>query len=286
VTSPGGNYQFSYNGWLFGGLGQGVQVLEVEGLEDMPGLRVQDDIRGYLDGMFTGRDFLNARSITFTLQIMNDSANTMQTYLAQLKANLLYQQSGTGVLQFQLPGRAVQRVSARVRRRSLKVDPEYVYGRAIAYVELFCPDPRIYDDSLQTLALTPFGGLGRTYNRVYPLLYNTATGVSGNIGTVTNSGNVTSYPTFTITGPLTTAIIRNITTGDILQLSASLLASDTVVIDSDLRAITLNGDPARNLLTNSSNWFGLEPGSTTIAFTSTSYSSGASCAMTFRSAYV
>ena len=107
MTIPSGNYQFAFNGWAFGGLGQGVQVLQVDGLEDMPGLRVQDDNRGFSDGMFTGRDFLNGRVITFTLQVMNDSANTMQTYLAQLKANLVFQQSGTGTLQFQLPGRGV-----------------------------------------------------------------------------------------------------------------------------------------------------------------------------------
>ena len=286
MTTPSGDYQFSFNGWAFGGLGQGVQVLQVDGLEDMPGLRVQDDNRGFSDGMFTGRDFLNGRVITFTLQVMNDAANTMQTYLAELKANLVFQQSGTGTLQFQLPGRGVQRVYGRVRRRSITINPEYVYGRSIAVVEFFCPDPRVYDDSAITQALTPAAGLGRTYNRVYPLLYNASTGTSGNVVTVTNNGNVTMFPTMTLVGPCTNPVIYNQTTGQQLQFNYTLLGSDTLYIDPDLRLVTLNGNPARNLLMNGSQWFGFPAGNTTLTFTTTAYTTGAALTLTYRSAYV
>ena len=79
MTTPGAPYTFAFNGWLFGGPGQGVQVLNIDGLEDVPTLRTQDESRGYSDGQFSGRDFLNGRSIVTTLQIMSDSVNPMQT---------------------------------------------------------------------------------------------------------------------------------------------------------------------------------------------------------------
>lgn len=286
MATPTQNYQFAFNGWLFGGPGQGVQVLEVDGLEDLPTMRTQDDIRGYQDGMFTGRDFLNNRTITFTLQIMNDSSNSMQVYLQELKSNLLYQQQGTGVLQFMLPNRAVQRVSARVRRRALRVDPEYTYGKAIAQVELFCPDPRIYDDALQTQTLTPAAQLGRTYNRTYDLMYNNTAGSQSSVASFTNSGNVTVYPTFTLNGQMTTPIITNATTGQFLLLNIVTNTNDVIVVDTDLRSITYNGTPARNILDNTSNWFGLPPGNTTIGIVSPIVASGANCVVTFRNGYV
>ena len=81
MATPSANYVFGFNGWLFGGPGQGVQVLEIDGLEDLPDVRVQDDSRGYQDGQFTGRDFFQGRHVTFQLQVMNDANGTMQTYL-------------------------------------------------------------------------------------------------------------------------------------------------------------------------------------------------------------
>ena len=33
MATPASNYVFAFNGWLFGGPGQGVQVLSVDGLE-------------------------------------------------------------------------------------------------------------------------------------------------------------------------------------------------------------------------------------------------------------
>lgn len=285
MATPTQNYQFAFNGWLFGGPGQGVQVLEVDGVEDLPTLRVQDDTRGFQDGMFTGRDFLNSRTITFTLQIMNDANNSMQVYLAELKNNLLYQQQGTGTLQFLLPNRSLQRVSARVRKRALRIDPDYAYGRATATVELFCPDPRIYDDASQGAVLTPGATVGRTYSRIYPLVYATPTGTSNAFVNFTNSGNVTVFPTYTLTGAMVNPRIINSTTGQAINVSLTMSAADTLVIDPDLRSITLNGDPARNVLTNSSTWFGLPPGTSTIGIV-VDTSSGGTCTVAYRNGYV
>jgi hypothetical protein len=268
MATPATNYVFAFNGFLFGGPGQGVQVLEVDGLEGLPDLRIQDDSRGYQDGMFTGRDFLSGRYVSFRLQIMNDSSNTMQTYLAQLKANLVPQQQGTGVLQMYLPGRGLQRLNARVRKRALK------------------PDPRIYDDTQTVVALNPTSAVGRTYNRIYPLLYNNVGSGGTGSAAVTNSGNVTVFPTFTLSGAMTNPIIANSSTGQFLSLNITTSATDTIVLDPDLRSITYNGNPARNLLVNGSQWFGLPAGTTTIGIISSTASTASSLVIAYRNGYI
>lgn len=285
MTTPAAPYVFAFNGWLFGGPGQGVQILSVTGLEDLPAIRSQDENRGYQDGMLTGRDFLDARTITVELQVMNDANNPMQTYLAELKQNLVPQQAGVGTLQFYLPNRSVQRVYGRVRRRALKIDPEYVYGRAIAVVEFFCPDPRIYADTATTATAAAAAGSVRRYDRTYDLVYSGVPGATSTV-TLTNGGTWPVWPTYSISGECTAPFITNITTGQYLSFpSLTMTASDSLVVDSDFRTVVFNGAAARNLVGVGSSWWPLEPGvATGINFSSSS--GNPNCLVSFRNGYI
>ena len=289
MATPANPYVFAFNGWLFGGVdGAGVQVLSVDGLEDLPSLRVQDEGRGYADGMFTGRDFLNGRTVLMTLQIMGTGSSPgtdFQTYIQQVRKYLISQTTGTGVLQIYLPSRGVQRLNARVRRRSIRIDPNYTYGRAEATVEFFCPDPRVYNDTATTSTLNPLGGTLRQYNRTYNLAYNLAG--SGSITvTLTNQGNYETWPTFTITGACVNPRITNITTGQYLSFPATTLtASDTLTVNSDLKTVLFNGGAARNLLGNGSQWFSLPATTPTILTYAVSSGSGL-CNISYRDAYI
>ena len=290
MPTPANPYVFAFNGWLFGGVdGGGVQVLSVDGLEDLPSLRTQDEGRGYQDGSFTGRDFLNGRTVTMVLQVMGSgygtAATSFQTYVQQMKANLLSQTQGTGVLQIYLPSRGVQRLNARVRRRSLRIDPSYTYGRAEAVVEFFCPDPRIYNDTQSTSTLNPTGGNLRAYNRTYNLSYGLA-GTATQTVTLTNQGNYETWPVFTISGACTNPVITNLTTGQSLFFPAVTLgASDTLTVNTDLRTVLFNGGAARNLLGNQSQWFSL-PATTPTTITYSVASGSGSCTITYRDAYI
>jgi Phage tail protein len=286
VPSPTVNYGFSFAGWLFGGVGQQVQVLSVDGLDSLPSVRNQDSTRGYADGLFTGRDFASGRQITFNLQIMGDNSNNARYYVNQLRANLLMQQYGTSLLQFQIPSRSLQFVNARVRDRGITIDPDYSYGKAYAKVVMLCPDPRIYDNTVQTQTVTtPALGTGRIYNRLYNLTYTGSGG--GSSVTCTNSGTYTTVPTFTITGPCTNPVIVNATTGQKLAFTVVLSSVlDTLVVNSDLRTVLYNGSSARNLLTTDSSWFMLPVGSTIVGFVAGASSAGASLTIQFSNAYL
>lgn len=286
MTTPGSPYVFSWNGWLFGGPGQGVQILSVTGLEDAPHIRSQDENRGYQDGMLTGRDFFESRTIVITCQMMNDAYGSMQTYLAELKNNLLPQQSGVGVLQFYLPNRPVMRVYGRIRRRNIPIDPEYVYGRAVAVVEVFCPDPRIYSDVATVATASAAAGSTRSYNRTYNLVYSGSAGAPSATVTVTNGGDWETFPTYTISGACTAPTITNVETGQKLAFpSLVMTGSDTVVVDSDFRTVLLNNVAARNLLGVGSSWWSV-PAQMATGINFSSSSGSPTLSIAFRDAYI
>jgi hypothetical protein len=222
--------------------------------------------------MFSGRDFLGGRTIIIKMLILSGNGLSAFQNFNNLQTSLTLQQTGTTSLQFQLsPTDNLQYINARVRGRKSVIDPEYTFGYIKADYEFFCPDPRYYDNTTQTAAMTYTTPLGRTYPRVYPLTFGG--GSSTQSITITNSGWTNTYPLITIYGPITNPVVGNSTTGNALNFNYTMAQSDTIVIDLQYRTILLNGSPARNLLLGSSSWFAAAPGNSQFYFygTGTTY---------------
>jgi len=266
-------YSFAFNGFVFGGASSPFQILSVDGLEALPTLRVQDSDRGYQDGMFSGRDFFSGRTISITIQIMSGNGLSAQANFNLLQAALQPQQTGTTPLQFQLAaGDNFQYVNARVRKGIATVDPDYTYGRIKAQYDFFCPDPRYYDYTTQTATMAVTLPLGRSYDRTYNLTFGG--GSQTQTATITNSGDTTTYPLITIYGPITSPIVGSSTSGQTLSFNYTMAQSDIISIDLLNKTILLNGNPARNLLIGSSQWFAAPPGTSLYYFTGTNTVSG------------
>jgi phage-related protein len=292
------NYRFAFNDFEFGGGNSVYQIMTLDGLEDLPVIRNQDDNRGYQDGMWTGRDFLSGRTLTFVIMVFGDANHSMQENLNLLQAALVPQQQGTGLLQFQLPGDDLQRINARVRRRAIQINTDYSSGRATVMYEFFCPDPRYYDDQLKTTNLfgSSVGTIGRTYDRVYtypasPIANPNETGMYYGGGTTTanliiNDGWTTTYPTITITGSAVNPRVNDLTSGLFLQFNCTLSSSDTLVANTDYRTVTINNVNRRAVLDNNSTWFAAPPGTSTYSFIATSTDGNTSCIVTYRNAYI
>lgn len=261
MTTLTTQYSFAFNNQVFGGANSPYQIQSVDGLESVPGIRNQDDNRGYADGMFTGRDFLAGRTVSIIFNTFGNGATSAQTNLNTIQRVLLPQTSGTTPLYFKLPAQPTseQYINARVRAFRTAIDPNYTYGYITSQVEFFCPDPRYYDNNLQTATMLYTPPLGRIYDRTYDLSYG---GGSGTLSTtITNNGWTDTYPTITITGPIVNPIVGNLTQNATLSFTANLSASDVLVVDLFNKLVTLNGNPARNLLTSgSSTWFSAQPG--------------------------
>jgi len=276
-------YSFAFNGFVFGGSGSPYQITSVDGIAALPSINSQDDNKGYQDGMFTGRDFLRQRNIMITIQVFGTPSTSMQTNLNALTAALQPQQQGTGILQFQIPGSNLQQVKARVRKRSIKIDPEFTYGKAIATYEFFSPDPLIYDSLLHAQDVFSANPVtGRTYNRTYNMTY----GAGFANGILNNSGNTTTYPLITITGPCVNPQVNNISSGQFLKINYTLAISDTLILDTQLRTVTLNGVNRRALLDNSSSWFALSSGTSYYTFVASGTGTGTSCVVSWQNAYI
>ncbi len=278
-------YSLSFNGLTFGGTGSPHQILSIDGLEGLPGIRNQDDNRGYQDGMFTGQDFLGGRTISIIINTFASYGKSAQTNLNELQQALLFQTSGTTPLYFLLPpAEQDQFINARVRGFRTTVDPNYTYGYIVSQVDFFCPNPRYFDGQQQTASLSVSNPLGRTYNRVYNVVYGG--GGYSTTTTVTNNGWVATYPTITITGPITNPVVGNSTQGKFLSLSGTYSNTDTLVIDLYNKLITLNGNSARNVL-SSGDWFSAPSGTSQFYLTGANTLAGTTTAtVTWYNAYV
>jgi hypothetical protein len=279
-------YSFAFNNQVFGGAGSPYQILSVDGLESLPSIRNQDDNRGYHDGMFTGRDFLNGRIISIIFNTFGDSNGSAQTNFNTIQRTLLPQTSGTTPLYFKFPNSPTseQFVDARVRNLRTTVDPNYTYGYITSQVDFFCPDPNYYDNNLQTSVMQISAALGRTYNKTFDYTYG---GGSATVTTtISNIGWGTTYPIIRINGPITNPVVGNSTSGDTLYFSGTYSALDLLEIDLYNQLITLNGNPARNLLI-SGTWFDAPPGNSNFFFTGTSTLAGTTQAtVSWYSAYI
>jgi len=279
-------YSFAWNNYIFGGSSSVHQVLSVEGLEALPAIRNQDDNRGYQDGMFSGNDFFAGRTVTITILTLGGNGYSAQYNYNLLQAQLLPQTTGTTPLQFQMSNvSALQRINARVRTNVTSVDPDYTYGYIKSQYSFFCPDPKYYDDAEQLSTLSLSNPLGRTYNRVYPLLYGGGSAATYTL--VTNNGWTATYPTITLNGPITNPILGNFTQGLYTTLTGSYTASDIIVLDLENRIVTLNGSSARNLVAGGSNWFSAPPGNSQFYLSGAGTLVGTTQAtVSYRSAYI
>ena len=279
-------YSFAFNGQIFGGADSPYQILSVDGLESLPGIRNQDDNRGYHDGMFTGRDFLAGRTITIIFNTFGNNLGSAQTNYNTIQSTLLPQTSSTTPLYFKFPNipTSEQFVNARVRALRTTVDANYTYGYITSMVEFFCPDPNYYNSNLQTSVMAFSPVLGRTYNKTFD--YNYGGGSAVITTTISNIGWGTTYPTITITGPITNPIVGDLTSGNVLNFTGTYSALDVLEIDLYNQLITLNGNAARNLLI-SGTWFDAPPGNSLYYFTGTGTLAGTTQAtVSWYSAYI
>ena len=281
ISTP---YQFSFDGQTFGA-STAYPILSVDGLESLPFIRAQDDNRGYADGMFSGRDFLGGRNVSLIFTTLASGGNSAQVNYNTIQQALLPQTSGTTPLYFKLSSAAGEQfVNARVRALRTSVDPNYTYGYITSQVDFFCPDPNYYNSNLQTANMLISAALGRTYNKTFNYTYG---GGSATVTTtIQNIGWATTYPTITINGPITNPVIGNSTSGDTLYFTGTYSALDVLEIDLYNQLITLNGNPARNLLI-SGTWFDAPPGNSNFFFTGTGTLAGTTQAtVSWYSAYI
>lgn len=112
-----------------------------------------------------------------------------------------------------------------------------VYQRTA--IELVAHDPTFYDPTLQTATLTNTS-FGSGFTVPMPVPFSVGSSVMGVSQGVTYAGDWLSYPVIRLTGPMTDPVVRNTTTGEVLDFTgASIPAGDYWDIDLSYGAKTV-----------------------------------------------
>ena len=277
------DYQLEYNGLVFGS-GTSFELVQANGLDDLPDVRVSDTPRPSDHGLFPGNDYAGGRVVEVELEVTGASDAAFRANVDALGAATILRQTELP-LSFRLPGTGNgRRIYARPRRRTLPVDRGYLFHFGKAVIQFVATDPRVYADTetvLNTAAATSGGG--RTYNRTYALVY--AAGGSGGTLLANNSGNFPTRPALTISGPCNTPRIENVTTGEFIACNLTVASGDMLVIDMGAHTVLLNGTASRySTLVGGSTFWDLEPGANSLKFTSAD--SMGTLQVAFRSAWL
>jgi hypothetical protein len=271
------------------GAGTDVNVQAIRGLRTLAGVRSGDQPKAQQDGSYPGFNLLGSRTVQIDWRIIRPSGtveaaiqeltagwqNVIDPSTVNLRAGDMLRQYALGTnvptssLQIQLPNRAYPLlVFGRPTKLDLPVDTSFQWGDITIPTEFTCTDGLLYDSNIVTASCgLPNPTSGATFNATFNLTFGSS---SGGSFTLNNTGLYNTPPVFMIQGPCTNPAIVNQTTGQQIKLNTTLGASDTIIVDCQNGAVTLNNTANRNNVVDpTSQFFQLAPGQTTVQFTST-----------------
>lgn len=149
--------------------------------------------------------------------------------------------------------------------------------------DLLAHDHAIYSTAEKTVTLNPAALGGFSLPVTLPFSFS---GGEDGTETATNAGNMDTYPTIRLTGPLTNPRIENITTGRGLQLNLTVNAGSYVDIDMKNKTIVQAGVTNRiAAMTDDSKWFWLQSGANTLTLNTSVSGEAGNAVVTWRDAY-
>jgi len=282
-----GDWQMEYRGAALGS-GTAFDVVQVEGLLDLPDIQTSDRLRLRRHGLYQGDDFTGRRVVVLTLEVDADGTAALNTELSTL-LEITRPGLEESPLILQIPGVAdggKRRVNVRPRRRNIPVNLDFYYGLPLVTVEFVATDPRIYNHT-ESLSLTalPAGGGGLLFPAAAPLVFVEST-TNGDVN-AQNAGTFPVSPVLRIDGPITDPTVENLEQGKTLEFDITVADGDFLLIDTEARSIMLNGTASRySSLLPTSEWWDLEPGANTIRFRSDTNAEDAVLSVSFRSAWL
>lgn len=243
------DYQYEFNGLLTGKRSPHI-MSDVEGLLSMPELLEIDTERQDAPGMFPQLAYPSARTVEFDV-----SGDYFSGALAEAGRDAL--ERAYNIIEgdyhkfvFQRPFYGKRYLWAQCRKREFVSNYELAHGLLTGSVQLFCPDPRIYQFAEQTQALQIPSPSGLT-----------------NSVNITNAGNYKAPWRVSFVGPALNPVITNTTLGRAIRITANITAAQTVVVDSKTRTITINGVETYSAFSNDNEWWHLAPGINSIQVT-------------------
>ena len=128
---------------------------------------------------------------------------------------------------------------------------------------------------------SPLGG-STTFPMEFPVVFGAS--ASQGAGPIINEGDLPSYPTISIYGPLSKPRVTNVSTGEFIELDINLASaseSATITYDQDSLSVTSNNTNVYGKLTTGSTLFKLKPGENNLLFSGSSVGTSANVTVTW-----
>lgn len=257
------DYQSSFNGVTLGP-GTPYRLKSRVGFRGLPTLVNKDLPKAVRDGSYAGFDVNVERILQMTV-VVTSLANTaadFETNLAALEAATTPIFDPANLLPFldKLPSRTQRRYLCRPRQHDDPLEPNYKQRFSVVTLGFQCPDPTIYDDTLNT------------------------TTSSGGALSIVNAGNWKSRPVITVVPAASPVTIVNAADGGQIVLATSTVGAIPNPVTVDCYAETVT-DPTANigrddLVTSATSWLTLLPGTNNLTIT------GGSMTVAWRSAWI
>lgn len=282
--------QYAYRGTVFGkNTDYPLSIAQIEGLEGFDTVVGDQPLpRGH--GNVPGKHFAAARQLLAPFVIARDTRTDVETAVRALADLFLVSEEDLFDLEFKKQGQPQRLVRCRPTRfgrgdtrLGLRADPK---------VLLAAPDPRIYsaeEHSVSVPVYAPSGG-AVDYPIDYPIEW--ASGIAQQ-AVATNAGNADAYPLVRFYGPdtgtLTAVLLENLTTGEQLEISATVTSGQILAFDGTAY-VTGNGDLVVGIddASRYGDWeqprvpFRLQPGDNDLRFTPTGSATSVPCVVTWR----
>lgn len=217
-----------------------IDVDSVKGI-DLAEIEVTEaDVDGVHGGVIIA-DFFKARTIVIDCTIYAVST-TIDAFMDQLHANFM---PTSDYYPFYFKGAGIVQRFILCKSVGLKYDIDTLrrVGSCRAQIILKAGDPRKYVETTEALS-------------------------SGNYITRTNSGNIPTYPIYTITGGTqTVTAFRNGSTGRQISINNAMALSDILTVDFNRKMVFINGIRQSSVLgTGFVDWWEVRPGSNQLQF--------------------
>lgn len=150
-------------------------------------------------------------------------------------------------------------------------------------IDLLAEDYRIYATTSTSATVTK--SIGGGLSLPFSLPFSFVGGVDGS-ASVTNSGDIATYPTIRFNGPLTNPRLYNDENGLFIQLNTTIDTGDYIIIDTLKKTVLENGSVNKlSTMTANSRWLYISPGENTLSLTSGSSGDTGTAVISFSDAY-
>lgn len=225
----------------------------IEGVSGLPNIRSATGVNQGRDGSWVSRQLYEGRYISFQGRIFGGEPIDVENKRRELVSVLQRKKLKLRIITY-AGMEFITEVFVMANQMPINRELNIVKWK----IDLLSEDPLFYDNSAGELLATVGKVMDGGFDIPFDIPFNISAG--GEPSVVTNSGNETVYPIITISTPATNPKLINRATNEFMQVMATVLDGDKLIIDMRNKTITHNGLNVYSLQRDGSTFFGLVPG--------------------------